>query len=41
MISTYNTMAYSSFEKYGKNTEEERKELKKRIDEVAKAQQLT
>ena len=39
MISTYNTMAYSSFEKYGKNTEEERKELKKRIDEVAKAQQ--
>ena len=39
MISTYNTMAYSSFKKYGKNTEEERKELKKRIDEVAKAQQ--
>ncbi|WP_173282896.1 MULTISPECIES: SIALI-17 repeat-containing surface protein [unclassified Streptococcus] len=39
MISTYNTMAYSSFEKYGKNTEEERKELKKRIDEVAKSQQ--
>lgn len=39
MISTYNTMAYSSFEKYGKNTEEERNELKKRIDEVAKAQQ--
>ena len=26
MISTYNTMAYSSFEKYGKNTEEERKD---------------
>lgn len=39
VISTYNTLAFSSFEKYGKNTEEERKELKKRIDEVAKAQQ--
>ena len=25
LISTYNTMAYSSFEKYGKNTEAERK----------------
>ena len=39
MISTYNTMAYSSFEKYGKYTEEERESLKPRIKEVAKAQQ--
>ena len=39
MISTYNTMAYSSFEKYGKNTEAEREAFKKRINYVAKAQQ--
>ena len=39
MISTYNTMAYSSFEKYGKNTEAEREAYKARIQEVAKAQQ--
>ena len=39
MISTYNTMAYSSFEKYGKNTEAERKAFKERINYVAKAQQ--
>ena len=28
LISTYNTMAYSSFEKYGKNTEAERNAFK-------------
>ena len=39
LISTYNTMAYSSFEKYGKNTEAEREAYKARIQEVAKAQQ--
>ena len=39
LISTYNTMAYSSFEKYGKNTEAEREAFKKEIDKVAKAQQ--
>ena len=39
LISTYNTMAYSSFEKYGKNTEAERESFKPRIQEVAKAQQ--
>ena len=39
LISTYNTMAYSSFEKYGKNTEAEREAYKVRIQEVAKAQQ--
>ena len=39
LISTYNTMAYSSFEKYGKNTEAERETFKPRIQEVAKAQQ--
>ncbi|MDS2574587.1 ZmpA/ZmpB/ZmpC family metallo-endopeptidase [Streptococcus pneumoniae] len=39
LISTYNTMAYSAFEKYGKNTEEARNEFKKEIDKVAKAQQ--
>lgn len=39
LISTYNTMAYSSFEKYGKNTEAERETYKARIQEVAKAQQ--
>ena len=39
LISTYNTMAYSSFEKYGKNTEAEREAYKARIQEVAKDQQ--
>ena len=39
LISTYNTMAYSSFEKYGKHTEEARNEFKKEIDKVAYAQQ--
>ena len=39
LISTYNTMAYSAFEKYGKNTEEARNEFKKEIDKVVKAQQ--
>ena len=39
LISTYNTMAYSSFEKYGKNTEMERNAFKAEIDKVAKGQQ--
>ena len=39
LISTYNTMAYSSFEKYGKLTEESRNDFKKEIDKVAKGQQ--
>ena len=39
MISTYNTLAYSSFEKYGKNTEEARNAFKEEINKVAKAQQ--
>ena len=39
LISTYNTLAYSSFEKYGKNTAEEREAFKAEIDKVAKAQQ--
>lgn len=39
VISTYNTIAFSSFEKYGKNTEEERNAYKAEIDRVAKAQQ--
>ncbi len=39
LISTYNTLAYSSFEKYGKNTASEREAFKKEIDKVAKAQQ--
>lgn len=39
LISTYNTMAYSLFEKYGKHTEEARNEFKTKIDEVAHAQQ--
>ena len=39
MISTYNTMAYSSFEKYGKNTKAEREAFKERINYVSKAQQ--
>ena len=39
LISTYNTISYSSFEKYGKFTEEERNQFKAKIDEVAKGQQ--
>ena len=39
LISTYNTMAYSSFEKYGKNTAAEREAFKSEIDKVAKGQQ--
>jgi len=39
LISTYNTLAYSSFEKYGKNTEAERNAFKAEIDKVAKGQQ--
>ena len=39
LISTYNTLAYSSFEKYGKNTEAERNAFKAEIDKVAKAKQ--
>ena len=39
LISTYNTLAYSSFEKYGKNTAAEREAFKPEINKVAKAQQ--
>ena len=39
LISTYNTMAYSSFEKYGKYTEAEREAFKAEINKVAKGQQ--
>ncbi len=39
LISTYNTMAYSSFEKYGKYTEAEREAFKSEINKVAKGQQ--
>jgi len=39
LISTYNTLAYSSFEKYGKNTEAEREAFKAEINKVAKGQQ--
>lgn len=39
LISTYNTLAFSSFEKYGKMTEEERNAFKPEIDKVATAQQ--
>lgn len=39
LISTYNTIAYSSFEKYGKNTEAEREAFKAEINKVAKGQQ--
>lgn len=39
LISTYNTMAYSSFEKYGKKTAEEREAFKAEINKVAKGQQ--
>ena len=33
LISTYNTISYSSFEKYGKFTEEERNQFKAKIDD--------
>ncbi len=36
LVSTYNTMAYSSFEKYGKNTEAERTAFKAEIDKVVR-----
>lgn len=39
LISTYNTLAFSSFEKYGKMTEEERNAFKLEIDKVATAKQ--
>ena len=38
MISTYNTISFSSFEKYNKNTEEEREDFKKEINLRAKEQ---
>ena len=38
VISTYNTLAFSAFEKYGKNTEAEREEFKKQIDLRAQEQ---
>ena len=38
MISTYNTISFSSFEKYNKNTEEERDAFKKEINLRAKEQ---
>ena len=38
LISTYNTLAFSAFEKYGKNTEAEREEFKKQIDLRAQEQ---
>ena len=38
LITTYNTIAFSSFEKYGKNTSEEREAFKKEIDLRAQEQ---
>ena len=38
LITTYNTIAFSSFEKYGKNTAEERKAFKKQVDLRAQEQ---
>ncbi|NIB88713.1 LPXTG cell wall anchor domain-containing protein [Streptococcus pseudopneumoniae] len=38
LISTYNTLAFSAFEKYGKNTEAEREAFKKQIDLRAQEQ---
>ena len=38
LISTYNTLAFSAFEKYGKNTETEREAFKKEIDLRAQEQ---
>ena len=41
LISTYNTMAYSSFEKYGKYTEEARNEFKKKLIRLHMHNKLT
>ena len=38
LITTYNTIAFSSFEKYGKNTAEEREAFKKQVDLRAQEQ---
>ena len=38
LISTYNTLAFSAFEKYGKNTEADREAFKKEIDLRAQEQ---
>ena len=38
LISTYNTLAFSAFEKYGMNTEAQREEFKKQIDLRAQEQ---
>ncbi len=38
MISTYNTISFSSFEKYGKDTDEKREEFKSEINKRAKEQ---
>lgn len=38
MISTYNTISFSSFEKYGKDTEEKREAFKSEINKRAKEQ---
>ena len=38
LISTYNTLAFSAFEKYGKNTDAEREAFKKEIDLRAQEQ---
>lgn len=38
LITTYNTIAFSSFEKYGKNTVEEREAFKKQVDLRAQEQ---
>ncbi|HHR6953554.1 TPA: ZmpA/ZmpB/ZmpC family metallo-endopeptidase [Streptococcus pneumoniae] len=38
MISTYNTISFSSFEKYGKDTDEKREKLKSEINKRAKEQ---
>ncbi|HGK2504018.1 TPA: ZmpA/ZmpB/ZmpC family metallo-endopeptidase [Streptococcus pneumoniae] len=38
MISTYNTISFSSFEKYGKDTDEKREKFKSEINKCAKEQ---
>ncbi|MBZ4265963.1 hypothetical protein LAJ59_19480, partial [Streptococcus pneumoniae] len=38
MISTYNTISFSSFEKYGNDTEEKRETFKSEINKRAKEQ---
>lgn len=38
MISTYNTISFSSFEKYGKDTDEKREKFKSEINKRAKEQ---